>query len=108
MRNVIEGVPYIILGREYGSKIGVPGIDSLLIEFADPRKDLTFHWFKHNIMCKHNPWICDEDGSVMETDEMPEASSSSAKTRSPRNLKKKGNRRGRRKNHSISMGNSKK
>ncbi|XP_075258955.1 uncharacterized protein LOC142350858 [Convolutriloba macropyga] len=59
-RNLIPvkyGAPYIILGKEFPG-YGIPGVNTTLFDWADPGKILTFHWFKHNIMCKEHPWIC--------------------------------------------------
>ena len=49
----------MIAGREL-DPYGIASIDSVLFDYDDPGKELTFHWFKHNIMCKDNAWICEE------------------------------------------------
>ena len=35
-------------------------MDSVTFNYTTVAEDLTFHWFKHNIMCRDNAWICDE------------------------------------------------
>ena len=54
---VVVGAPYVILGQEYAD-YGIPGIESAIFDYINPGQNLTFHWFKHNIMCKEHPWIC--------------------------------------------------
>ena len=56
-RTISLGAPYVILGHEY-SDYGIPGVESATFDFENPGQNLTFHWFKHNIMCKEHPWIC--------------------------------------------------
>ncbi|XP_063713809.1 uncharacterized protein LOC134841705 [Symsagittifera roscoffensis] len=58
--SVIPGAPYTIAGRQL-QPIGIPHIDSVHFDFFDPGQELTFHWFKHNIMCKDNAWICEKE-----------------------------------------------
>ena len=57
--NVVEGAPYVILGREV-KDLGLPHVDSTIFNYTTVAQELTFHWFKHNIMCRDNAWICDE------------------------------------------------
>ncbi|XP_075259457.1 uncharacterized protein LOC142351213 [Convolutriloba macropyga] len=57
--SVVEGAPYVIAGRQHNfDDIGIPHIDSRAFDYENPGEHLTFHWFKHNIMCKGQPWIC--------------------------------------------------
>ncbi|XP_075264728.1 uncharacterized protein LOC142356825 isoform X2 [Convolutriloba macropyga] len=55
--NIAQGAPYIIAGKEFPD-VGIPHIRTKYINFEDPGSELTFHWFKHNIMCEDHPWIC--------------------------------------------------
>ncbi|XP_075239264.1 uncharacterized protein LOC142334824, partial [Convolutriloba macropyga] len=55
--NVREGAPYLLAGMELG-QIGIPFIMSVSFDYHNVTEELTFHWFKHNIMCKEKPWIC--------------------------------------------------
>ncbi|XP_063715453.1 uncharacterized protein LOC134842878 [Symsagittifera roscoffensis] len=57
--NIVHGAPYIIAGKDYPGT-GIPDIDTKVVNFENPGEDLTFHWFKHNVMCRDNPWICVE------------------------------------------------
>ena len=57
---VVEGQPYVIAGSDIGGDIGIQHIHSFVFPFDDPGSMLTFHWFKHNIMCRDNAWICNE------------------------------------------------
>ena len=55
---VREGIPYLIPGKDYSG--GIPGIPSMVIDYDDPGSQLTFHWFKHHIMCRDHPSICNQ------------------------------------------------
>ena len=45
----VPGVPYLLkIGSEW----------SEVIPYDDPGYFLTFKWFKRNVMCKEQPWIC--------------------------------------------------
>ncbi|XP_075265059.1 uncharacterized protein LOC142357303 [Convolutriloba macropyga] len=57
-RQVLEGVPYVIPGEDFDSTVAIPGLKSVTFDYYHPERTLTFTWFKHNIMCKDNPWIC--------------------------------------------------
>ena len=57
--DVVEGTPYVVAGRDLHG-IGIPHMLSTVFDYEDPGQNLTFHWFKHNIMCRDNAWICDE------------------------------------------------
>ena len=77
-RSVVEGQPYVIAGRDLGD-MGVPGIVSQVFEYHRIKEELTFHWFKHNIMCKDHPRICERGDSSTEKEkgnatEIPETS----------------------------------
>merc|ERR1712150_451588 len=63
----LAGAPYVILGREYNQH-GLPHMDSQTFDWDNPAQNLTFHWFKHNIMCKSQPWICEEEGKKTNKD----------------------------------------
>ncbi|XP_063715370.1 uncharacterized protein LOC134842815 [Symsagittifera roscoffensis] len=54
--NIREGVPYVILGKEFAD--GIPEVPSITIDYFDPGSQLTFQWFKHHIMCRDHPSIC--------------------------------------------------
>ena len=56
---VVEGAPYVILGREL-EDAGLRHMASAYFNYSTVDQELTFHWFKHNIMCRDNAWICDE------------------------------------------------
>ena len=62
--SVVEGAPYVILGRGFGN-LGISEIDSVTFDYWNVTSELTFHWFKHNIMCKGNPWICEFEDHVV-------------------------------------------
>ena len=34
---------------------------SIEFHYHNITSELTFQWFKHNIMCAANPWICEKD-----------------------------------------------
>ena len=51
-----EGKP--LPGAPYQLKVGPHW--SPEIPYHNPEEFLTFHWFKHNLMCKDQPWICQE------------------------------------------------
>ncbi|XP_063718739.1 uncharacterized protein LOC134845652 [Symsagittifera roscoffensis] len=36
----------------------MPGVNRVRFPFHRPENLLTFQWFKHNIMCRGQPWIC--------------------------------------------------
>ncbi|XP_075258291.1 uncharacterized protein LOC142350342 isoform X2 [Convolutriloba macropyga] len=55
--SINEGAPYVLAGRQHDD-FGNPLYDSRAFEYENPGQHLTFHWFKHNIMCKDHPWIC--------------------------------------------------
>ena len=60
--------PFMILGSEF-KEFGIPGLrESPKFDFDNPGRNLTFHWFKHNIMCLEHPWIC---GNVEENVSKP-------------------------------------
>ena len=40
---------------------GIPDMPSIDFSYHNVRNELTFHWFKHNIMCKSHSWICEQD-----------------------------------------------
>ncbi|XP_075264738.1 uncharacterized protein LOC142356847 [Convolutriloba macropyga] len=50
-------LPFAIAGIEYGIT-GLPHIKTRLFHHDKLSNQLTFHWFKHKIMCLDNPWIC--------------------------------------------------
>ena len=52
-----------LVGREFGA-LGISLIDSKTFGYGNVTEELTFHWFKHNMMCKGNPWICDGENST--------------------------------------------
>ena len=88
--NVSPGDPFVILGREY-SEFGLPYVNTQYFDYDNPGQNLTFHWFKHNIMCKEKPWIC-SGGSSRE-----------ASTTSKKGSKKgKGSKKNRRKHQTSS------
>jgi len=58
-QSVKEGEPYIMAGEQH--QIGIPHVASRAFPYDNPGQFLTFHWFKHNIMCKAQPWICEEN-----------------------------------------------
>ena len=53
-------MPYVIAGQDLG-QIGIPFIESKTFDYYNVTTELTFHWFKQNIMCEDNPWICGRD-----------------------------------------------
>ena len=57
---VKEGSPYFLLGREY-EDLGLRDVDTKSFSYHNITEELTFHWFKHSIMCRDNKWICEED-----------------------------------------------
>ena len=57
--SVKEGYPYVLAGHDFGD-IGNSEINSKTFDYENIREELTFHWFKHNIMCLDNPWICED------------------------------------------------
>ena len=59
---VEESQPYVIAGHDLGN-IGIQQINSTTFDYENVREELTFHWFKHNIMCRDNPWICGDSTS---------------------------------------------
>ncbi|XP_075258803.1 uncharacterized protein LOC142350736 isoform X2 [Convolutriloba macropyga] len=56
--SIVHGAPFIIMGGEEFPEYGIPGLSTATFPFENPGQNLTFHWFKHNIMCKEHPWIC--------------------------------------------------
>ncbi|XP_075247738.1 uncharacterized protein LOC142340869 isoform X3 [Convolutriloba macropyga] len=44
---------------------------SHLFPYNEPRSSLTFWWFKHNVICRAQPWICNEDGDADSTTSPP-------------------------------------
>ena len=63
--NVREGTSYLILGNDFSK--GIPGMPSMTIDFFDPGSQLTFHWFKHHIMCQDHPSICGQQSPRRKT-----------------------------------------
>ncbi|XP_075258603.1 uncharacterized protein LOC142350600 [Convolutriloba macropyga] len=60
--SIDPGAPFVILGSEF-DEFGIPGLrESPKFDFYNPGRNLTFHWFKHNIMCLEHPWICGNVG----------------------------------------------
>ncbi|XP_063715250.1 uncharacterized protein LOC134842723 [Symsagittifera roscoffensis] len=57
---VKEGEPYLLAGMEMGG-LGIAHVESKSFSYSNITQELTFHWFKHNIMCRDNPWICEEE-----------------------------------------------
>ncbi|XP_063726948.1 uncharacterized protein LOC134854572 [Symsagittifera roscoffensis] len=58
-RGAREGASYLIMGQEFGQAVGIPDMNSSSFPYEDPGRFLTFHWFKHNIMCRDHLWICE-------------------------------------------------
>jgi len=59
----MEGVDYLILGQENPNNLGLPDVPSIEFSYENVADELTFHWFKHHIMCKEHPWICNDGSS---------------------------------------------
>ena len=55
---VHAGAPFVIPGSEFPESIAIPIIESKSFDFYNPNRDMSFRWFKYNIMCSHHPWIC--------------------------------------------------
>ena len=50
-QNELRGKPYQLkIGNSLSSKI----------PYANPDDFLTFRWFKLNVMCPEQPWICEQ------------------------------------------------
>ena len=50
VRRQLPGVPYQLkVGSEWSEQI----------PYDNPEDFLTFRWFKQNVMCKEQPWICE-------------------------------------------------
>ncbi|XP_063722773.1 uncharacterized protein LOC134850910 [Symsagittifera roscoffensis] len=45
-----------------------PGVHPRLFSSENPENEITFHWFKHNIMCVSQPWICNEGANDINGD----------------------------------------
>lgn len=58
--SVVEGAPYVLAGEELGD-VGIGQIQSKTFDFYNVRSELTFRWFKHNIMCRDHQWICQDE-----------------------------------------------
>ena len=52
------GAPFVIPGMEFDERVAIPGLESLSFDYYNPSRDISFQWFKYNIMCRHHPWIC--------------------------------------------------
>ncbi|XP_075264719.1 uncharacterized protein LOC142356806 isoform X2 [Convolutriloba macropyga] len=79
--SVVEGAPYVMAGRELGD-VGIRQIDSKIFDYHNITNELTFHWFKHDIMCRDHPWICkDGAGSSSEKGKKSGKGSGSKKSR---------------------------
>ena len=48
-------------------QLGINHIDTRVFDYQNPGKHLTFHWFKHTIMCRDNAWICEDPGKLNES-----------------------------------------
>ena len=96
--SVVPGAPYVLAGRDMGP-YGIPHIDSRTFEWANPGKDLTFHWFKHNIMCRDNAWICEDDNrDSRKKKDYAKSSDGSSGSGSQKGSKLSGSKKNRRKN----------
>ncbi|XP_075258824.1 uncharacterized protein LOC142350754 [Convolutriloba macropyga] len=91
--SVRPGLPYLILGGEEYGDFGIPGLRTITFDFENPGQHLTFHWFKHNIMCKDHPWICGH---------IAESSSNKKDNKKEDSEKKGGNKKNKRKKNSSS------
>ena len=89
------GAPYMIGGREQ-EPYGILRIDSEVFDYEDPGKNLTFYWFKHNIMCRDNAWICKETKTTKKGKEQKGQGSGSASSGSKKNRRKNQNKNGKR------------
>ncbi|XP_075258826.1 uncharacterized protein LOC142350756 [Convolutriloba macropyga] len=96
---VVEGAPYVLVGRGFGD-LGLPEIDSVTFDYWNISSQLTFHWFKHEIMCKGSPWICGDTDEEMS--KLYEKGESSASRQNDKKESKKasGSKKNRRKNKS--------
>ena len=92
----------ILVGREFGD-LGISLIDSKTFGYLNVTKELTFHWFKHNMMCKGNPWICDEENSTS-SDNTKNSRNGSKPEKASKKLK--GGKKSRRKKQSAINGSS--
>ncbi|XP_075247712.1 uncharacterized protein LOC142340855 isoform X3 [Convolutriloba macropyga] len=86
-RNVITKVGFgkgDLVRRDYylygtrAHRFGYPYLLSSLDEslaywfpYNDPRSQLTYWWFKHNIICREQPWICHKSGEKDSASELP-------------------------------------
>ena len=42
--------------------LGIDHVDfDIQIPYQNPEDFLTFKWFKHNVICRDQPWICDQE-----------------------------------------------
>ncbi|XP_075259456.1 uncharacterized protein LOC142351212 [Convolutriloba macropyga] len=78
-KTVTEGIPYVLAGRQHDD-FGNKFLDSRAFEYENPGRQLTFHWFKHNIMCRDHPWICGSEKTKQKsTSNINEGNSSGSK-----------------------------
>ena len=56
-----------------GAKIGMDYVFppkmkvTMTVDYDDPRKQITFDWFKSAVMCKAQPWICQNPNKITST-----------------------------------------
>merc|ERR1712226_229936 len=84
---IMEGVDYLILGQENPNNLGLPDVPSIEFSYENVADELTFHWFKHHIMCKEHPWICNDgssDGGVPKKNQKKNKPSGSGSKKSRR------------------------
>ena len=51
-------------GAPYQLKVGHQW--SAQIPYDNPDDFLSFHWFKHQVMCQEQPWICGQEDRVIQ------------------------------------------
>merc|ERR1712226_887483 len=88
---IMEGVDYLILGQENPNNLGLPDLPSIEFSYENVTDELTFHWFKHHIMCRQHLWICDDESNNKEVPKNQKKNKPSGSGGSKKNRRKNKN-----------------